>query len=103
MSSESRSPEAAREDAEIVYTTTSKNRTLQYGAQKIFHTNRDCFNLQKGGDVQEHRRDLLTNGWRECKACSGEAEITGENQNRTCPNCGEPTGNLPNHIRGCDG
>lgn len=94
----------AADDEQTVYTTVSRNRTQRSGDEKIFHTDRGCFNLYKTpSDIEEHPRSRLINGWRECKDCSGETRKAAENERIPCPFCGEDQQNLPLHMRGCDG
>lgn len=104
MSQSVSSPAAGHDDDQTVYTTVSRNRTQRSGTEKIFHTDRGCFNLQKTpGNIQAHPRHQLINGWRECKDCSGQKRKRDANKRIPCPFCDEAQQNLPLHMRGCDG
>lgn len=103
MSKSASTPEEAHESTETVWTATATDRSETAGEDKIYHTDQTCRNLQHAQSTVDHPRDALNNGWRICEACAGTASKSGRAVRMVCPNCGEETGNLPNHIRRCDG
>ncbi len=86
--------------SEQVLTTTARNRHIDSG-EKTYHTNPNCPRLK--GSAHEPPADSLGEEWTECEWCAEEVVIGGRNKRLECPRCGDPTGNLGNHIVGCDG
>ncbi len=95
---------SAQRSSTTVWTSTATNRSETAGDEKVYHTDKSCCNLQNADQTADHPLDALSNGWRECETCSGEAPQSGAGSERPCPFCGEEFVNLPSHLHaGCDG
>jgi len=68
----------------------------------IYHTNKDCRQLQRSESISSKPLNVLREDMRECEICKLSEQSHGVQQDTDCPYCGETVGKLPNHLPKCD-
>jgi len=69
--------------------------------EKIYHTNKECRNLQRSESITDKPKNVLDADMRECELCKNSEKRHGIQQDRECPYCGEKVGKLPPHLPKC--
>jgi len=70
--------------------------------EHIYHTERDCPQLNRSDTIRQKEKSVLSSDMRECEVCKESDQRHGTQHSKVCPFCKTKVGKLPPHLIKCE-